>query len=490
MMAMKEMQNKHREGYGTGIVPRVVIAGTNSGCGKTTMVCALLKALKNRGLCAGAFKCGPDYIDPMFHSRIIHAASSNLDSVFFDPETLKYLLARNGAGRDISIIEGVMGYYDGLGLDSVKGSTFEIARLTDSPVILVVNARGAALSVLAEVYGFLHFHDIIAQEEPGNPVAGVIFNQCTAMTYPLLQKAVQEHFCGKVQPLGYLPVMKESSLESRHLGLVTAQEVSDLQEKVELLARQAEKSVDLDGILELARKAQPVRYEEPVITRFTEPVRIAVARDKAFCFYYEDSLQLLRDMGAELVPFRPLSDDALPEQISGLYLGGGYPELYARQLSENRSMLESIRKALENQIPCIAECGGFMYLTEGIGEWPMAGFLPGRSFDTGKLSRFGYVTLKGQSDSMLCSAGEEITAHEFHYWDAEDPGKDFRAEKRSGKTWDCVHASGHLYAGFPHFHFYANPSFAERFYRACLQYSKGGLTPFSTVKGSDPTKGD
>ena len=451
------------------IVPRVVIAGTNSGCGKTTVVCSVLQALKNRGLEAGAFKCGPDYIDPMFHKRIIGTDSFNLDSFFFDDQTLRYLLCKNGEGRDVNILEGVMGFYDGMGFDTIAGSTCEIARITDSPAVLVVEARGAAASVLAVIHGFLTFL-------PDNPVCGVILNRCTGMTYQLLAEQIQKRFGGKVQPLGYLPAMPGCSLESRHLGLVTADEVEDLREKLQKLAEQAEKSLDLDGLLKIAREAGKIACRDMEVP-VKEPVRIAVARDRAFCFYYEDSLDLLRQMGAQIVSFSPVTDHALPDDIHGLYLGGGYPELYARQLEENRSMREAIRKALEDDLPCIAECGGFLYLTQSLQlqedpkeQAQMAGVLPGTGFPTGHLTRFGYVTLTAQRNNMLCPEGGSIRAHEFHYWDVPDPGDGFQAMKPSGRSWMCVHASDRLYAGFPHFHFYSEPACAERFIDACLAY--------------------
>ena len=196
-----------------------------------------------------------------------------------------------------------------------------------------------------------------------------------------------------------------------------------------------------------------------------------MARDRAFCFYYEDSLNLLRRLGANLIDFSPLHDNALPEDLDGLYLGGGYPELYAQALSGNETMRQSIREAVCAGLPCIAECGGFMYLTEAIGGCPMAGVLPGSCFDTGKLTRFGYVTLTASKDNLLCRAGQSIPAHEFHHWDAEQPGSDFTAEKPSGRRWTCAVATDTLYAGFPHFHFYANPTFAVRFLDACRKES-------------------
>ena len=444
------------------MIPRIVLAGTNSGCGKTTVACAILQALVNRELNVGAFKCGPDYIDPMFHSRIIGAECTNLDLFFFDENTLKYLLAKNGAGRDISVIEGVMGFYDGMGLTTTAASTYEVSLFTESPTVLVVAAKGASLSVMAVIQGFLDFC-------PNNLIKGVILNQCTASTYSVLAKEIEARFAGRVQLLGFLPTMRECSLESRHLGLITAAEVQGLHEKLNMLASQAERTIDIDGLLALAASAAPVYCEEVNLPKQRETVRIAVARDNAFCFYYEDSLDALREMGVELVPFSPLSNSELPQDIQGMYLGGGYPELYAQRLSENAPMRASVKAALERGVPCIAECGGFMYLTESIASYPMVGFIPGKSFDTGKLTRFGYISLKAGHDTLLCTAGGEIRGHEFHHWDSENTGGSFTAAKASGKSWKCVHATETLYAGYPHFHFYSNPDFAVSFYNACLK---------------------
>ena len=439
-------------------IPRVVLAGTHSGCGKTTVTCAVLQALADRGLRLGAFKCGPDYIDPMFHRRITGARSANLDPFFFDENTLRALLAQNGGDREISVIEGVMGYYDGVGM-TAEGSTYQVARATESPVVLVVGARGAALSAVASALGFLSLF-------PDNRIGGVIFNQCTEKTYPALAEAVTARL--GIRPLGYLPRLPGAALESRHLGLVTADEVRDLREKMHALAVQAEKTLDLDGLLALAEQAPPLTWEETPLPRL-ERVRIAVARDKAFCFYYEDSLNVLRRLGAELVDFSPLEDPALPEDIHGLYLGGGYPELYTEQLSANESMRRSVCRALERGLPCIAECGGFMYLNETVGGAPMAGYLKGRCADSGRLTRFGYVTLRAREDNLLCRAGEEIPAHEFHYWDCTRPGDGFTARKPDGRQWACAVSTPRLYAGFPHFHFCANPAFARRFYETCIE---------------------
>ena len=439
-------------------VPRLVLAGTNSGCGKTTVTCAVLQALVTRGLRVGAAKCGPDYIDPMFHSRVIGAKSSNLDSFFFDRDTMRYLLAHNGEGCDVTVIEGVMGYYDGLGLTSTRASTYEAARATSSPVVLVVNARGAALSVLAAAEGFLRF-------APDSGIRGVILNGCSAMSYGPLARELENRL--GVRACGYLPRLPECALESRHLGLVTADEVADLREKLRQLAEAAEKTLELDALLEIAHNAPVLDFTPPVLPEKGAPVRIGVARDRAFCFYYEDSLDLLRQLGAELVSFSPLADERLPDGVQGLYLGGGYPELYAAQLEANHTLRRQIRGAVHAGMPCIAECGGFMYLTQSIAGHAMVGALPGDCFDTGKLTRFGYITATAQEDSLLCCAGEQVPMHEFHHWDTPQPGGAFLAEKPSGKQWRCAYATDTLYAGFPHFHFYAKPVMAQRFLTAC-----------------------
>ena len=449
---------------GNMAAPRILLAGVSSGCGKTTVTCALLQALVNRGLRVGAFKCGPDYIDPMFHSRIIGAKSGNLDLHFFSENTLRFLLARNAADRDVSIIEGVMGYYDGMGLTSDRASSYQVAKATRSPAVLVVNAKGAALSLVPVIQGFQRFR-------VNAGLRGVILNQCTEMSYPALREAI-EAACG-LRCYGFLPQVPQAQLGSRHLGLITAAEVADLQQKMQQLAQAAEKYLDIDGLLALSREAPPLEYTPVALPRM-EKVRIAVARDNAFCFYYQDSLDALAEMGAELVPFSPLADAALPENIQGLYLGGGYPELYAPELGRNAGMLAAIRRALEAGLPCIAECGGFMYLTQDIAGEKMVGFLPGSCFDTGRLTRFGYVTLRAEEDNLLCQAGEEIPAHEFHHWDCTAPGTGFTATKPTGRHWPCVVSTKALYAGYPHFHFYANPQFARNFYQACLSFRQRG----------------
>ena len=437
-------------------LPRVVIAGTNSGCGKTTMVCAILQALQNRGEVISSFKCGPDYIDPMFHNSVLGVRCRNLDLQLFDENTLRYLLSQS---EGTAILEGVMGYYDGVGV-SAKASSYAAAKAAGAPAVLVVNARGACHSILAVISGFVNLY-------PDSGIRGVLLNNCSPMLYPKLEGLILTHFSGQLQPMGFLPPLPECSLESRHLGLVTAAEISDLRQKMQILAENAEKYIHLDALLALAKSAPELSWEPIPLPEAGRKVRIAVARDKAFCFYYEDNLRLLEQLGAELVYFSPLTDASLPEEIQGLYLGGGYPELYPQQLSKNESMRRAIRSALEGGLPCIAECGGFLYLQQTLLDAPMVGFFPGGGFYTGHLVRFGYAALTANEDSMLLRKGETLNVHEFHYYDVDDPGDGFSAKKASGVQWHCAHVSDSLYAGFPHLHFYAKPDIAARFLNRC-----------------------
>lgn len=447
-------------------IPRIMISAPGSGSGKTTIVCGLLKALMNMGLKTAAFKSGPDYIDPMFHSKVIGAKSRNLDLFMLGEETTKYLAAKNSCDADIAVFEGAMGFYDGMG-KTVEASAYKLACTCDVPVILVVNGKGAALSLAAQIKGFKDFR-------PDSHIVGAIINNVNPMSY-IFYKDVIERETG-VKLIGYFPVMADCNFESRHLGLVTAEEIGDLQAIVDRLAAQAAKSIDMEALLEIARKACPLQYEEQNIETIGK-VRIAVAQDKAFCFYYQDALDLLSELGAELVPFSPLNDKYLPENCQGIILGGGYPEIYAQQLADNHTMLESIRKAVQQGMPCFAECGGFMYLLERYCEgdkiYSWVGAVEGETNMTKKLNRFGYVHLTAQHDNMLCHKDEMINGHEFHYSDSSNNGSSFLAEKASGKgVWHCVHAGKTLYAGYPHIHLWGNPEFARNFIKRCCEYKQ------------------
>ena len=438
---------------------RVLFAGTGSGCGKTTVTTAVLRALQRRGENLRAFKCGPDYIDPMFHTAVLGVPSRNLDLFFEDEIGVCNQLARHIPADGIGIIEGVMGFYDGVSGTTDTASAAHLARATGTPAVLIVRPKGQSLSLAAELYGFSIFAE--------NTLAGVILNGISAGMYPFYKQIAEK---AGLPVLGFLPPVPEAEIPDRHLGLVTAAELSDLREKIDRLADAAEQSINLDAVCALARTAKPLTDKRSPLLRVTEtPVRIAVAKDRAFCFYYEDNFDVLRELGAEIVPFSPVDDEKLPEDIDGLYLGGGYPELYEKQLENNKNMRESVKNAIQSGLPTIAECGGFLYLLESLDGAAMAGVLPAKAHMMHRLQPFGYVTLTANCDNLLCKAGENFPAHEFHYAQAVDSGADFWAVKPNGRTWDCGFSSDTLYAGFPHLYFRVKPEIAANFIQKCAE---------------------
>lgn len=442
---------------------RIMIAGTGSGCGKTSMVCGLLSALQHRGMQVAACKCGPDYIDPMFHQEVLQTPCRNLDLFLCGEQAVEALLAKSEAGAELVVIEGVMGFYDGLDADGTA-SSHHLADCTQTPVILVVGCAGKSLSLAAEVQGYTRFRP--------NTVAGVVLNRCSARTYPMMKQMIEQHTGVKV--LGYLPNLPEAALESRHLGLVTAAEVENLQNKMNILAEHMEQTVDIDALIQIAQSA-PERKTQSLSIPAVGRVRIAVAKDAACCFMYQDNLDLLEMMGAEIVPFSPLADSRLPDHVQGLWLAGGYPELYAAQIAQNTALLQSIHQAVSEGLPTIAECGGFILLGQTLQTldgrcYPMAGVLQTEVQMTKRLSRFGYLTMTAASDNLLCRAGEQIKAHEFHYSESSDLGDGFTAEKQNGVTWKTGHAAQTLYAGYPHLHLWGCMDAAKRWMEQCLAY--------------------
>lgn len=451
-------------------IPRILLAAGASGSGKTLITCGLLQALVNRGLKTASFKCGPDYIDPMFHSRVIGTRSRNLDTFFTEERTTRGIFQKNASGCDISVMEGVMGFYDGVAGTTVKASAYDVAVATDTPVILIVNSKGMSVSLCAYIKGFLEYRR-------DSHICGVIFNQMSPMLYPRM-KALAEDQLG-VSVLGYVPMAEDCVIESRHLGLVLPHEIPMLQERLQKLAGILEETLDMEAILKLAEAApdmEEVSLNLPY--RLSEPVRIGVAEDEAFCFFYEDNFRILREMGAELVPFSPLHEKRLPDELDGLLLYGGYPELNGEALEKNTSMKEDIRSSIKKGMPCMAECGGFMYLHEEMEDMDgsirqMAGVIPGRVFRTPRLSRFGYVSLRQKKPVLGESGLGELPAHEFHYFDSENCGEDFRAQKpESTRGWDCIHGTDRMLVGFPHLYYYGNPRVPEAFLKKCLEYKK------------------
>ena len=443
-----------------------LLAAPRSGSGKTTMTCALLMALKRRGCAPCAFKSGPDYIDPMFHRAVLGVESRNLDLFFSAPDTVRTLYARGAAGHGAAVCEGAMGFYDGLGGVSDRASAWHLADTLGLPVLLVVEPKGQSLTLAAELKGLDSFRT------PSH-IAGILLNNCTARMHALLAPMLEEETGLPV--LGFLPKLPEAVIGSRHLGLYTAAEVENLQQKLALLADAAEEHIDWPRLLALCEKeppALPVQPETPPAR-----VRIAVAQDEAFCFTYAETLEAFRDAGAEVVFFSPLRDTALPENIGGLYLPGGYPELHARELSENTSLLREIKQKIESGLPTAAECGGFLYLGQSLTDaegqsWPMTGVLPGEAKDAGRLVRFGYAALSADSDSMLFRAGESFPIHEFHHWDSTANGVALAAKKPvGGAEWRCGSVNEHFYAGFPHLYWAGTP-LPQRFAAAAENYRR------------------
>lgn len=443
-----------------------LLAAPRSGSGKTTMTCALLMALKRRGCEPCAFKSGPDYIDPMFHRAVLGVESRNLDLFFSAPETVRALYAKGAAGHGAAVCEGAMGFYDGLGGVSDRASAWHLADTLDLPVLLVVEPKGQSLTLAAELNGLKNFRT------PSH-IAGILLNNCTARMHALLAPMLEKETGLPV--LGFLPKLPEAVIGSRHLGLYTAAEVENLQQKLALLADAAEEHIDWPRLLALCEKeppALPVQPETPPAR-----VRIAVAQDEAFCFTYAETLEAFRDAGAEVVFFSPLRDTALPENIGGLYLPGGYPELHARELSENTSLLREIKRKIESGLPTAAECGGFLYLGQSLTDaegqsWPMVGVLPGEAKDAGRLVRFGYAALSADSDSMLFRAGESFPIHEFHHWDSTANGVALAAKKPvGGAEWRCGSVNEHFYAGFPHLYWAGTP-LPQRFAAAAENYRR------------------
>lgn len=480
-------------------LPRLMVAALASGSGKTLVTCALLRILQRAGVEPAAFKCGPDYIDPQFHRMVLGRAGGNLDGFFSSDDELKALLARGAQGCGCAVIEGVMGFYDGLSLDSDKASSYAVARATGTPVVLVIDARGAALTIAAVVRGAQSFR-------PGAGIAGIILNRCSASFCSRLAPIIERE-CG-IPILGCLPADGRFAMPSRHLGLVGAEELAGFGDMVDAAADALAGTLDLERLMEIMGLASLLAASPsigpgidvvaetgegaapdlpaPAAVRSSAPV-IAVARDAAFSFYYEENLRMLDDLGARLVFFSPLADEALPAEATGLYLGGGYPELHARELAANAPMRAAIARAVRSGMPTVAECGGFLYLQEMLEDagghaWPMVGALPGESSNAGKLGRFGYIEVAVEHDCLYGPAGATVRGHEFHYWRSSHTGEDFLATKPSGASWRTGVATPTLIAGFPHAYWPSNPDCAARFVRAAAVFGGYASTPLHSER--------
>lgn len=479
-------------------INRFMIAAPKSGSGKTMITCALLQLLKDSGKNVSSYKCGPDYIDPMFHKKVLGVPSKNLDTFFTDEKTTVQLFLDKRADGDFAVLEGVMGLYDGLGGIYEQGSSYHMAKVTQTPIILVVDAKGMGKSVLALIAGFLQY-------DTQHLIKGVMLNRMSKGYYDIIKPLIEKELSVKV--VGYFPEQKDIGLSSRHLGLVMPDELADIKEQLDELAGRLKKTIDLDMLLDIAAEAEEItkttNTEQMQIQNQNNTVNIAVAMDEAFCFYYEDNLRLLEKCGAKLQYFSPLHDTKLPDNCDALLLGGGYPELYTKKLSENVSMRESIKKAFRAGLPTVAECGGFMYLHKYIHDIcddtdeqnkadvqnnadtqyntdtqndvsvsQLVGALDSECHFKGKLVRFGYIELAEKHSNFL-PPNEKIKAHEFHYYDSTDNGADCIATKpATGRSYDCVISHDNYWLGFPHLYYPSNPHFAESLVRKAYEYRR------------------
>jgi cobyrinic acid a,c-diamide synthase len=440
--------------------PTLVVAGTHSGSGKTTITLGLLKALQERGHMVQPFKCGPDFIDPSLHKMVTGRISRNLDPWMCGDEYVRSAFARHSRQANISVVEGVKGMFDG-----GVSSSASLAKVLEAPLILVLDVRSAAESVAAVLKGFETLDPEVAPK-------GVILNRVASDRHlSLISAAIKKHCQAEI--LGFLPRELDFAIPSRHLGLQMGEEEPLNQKGMAQLSRTIAEHVNLDRLVAIAEECRDTEQSSfPADEVATAKVRIGIARDKAFCFYYEDNLDLLRQAGAELEFFSPLEESALPQGVDGLYFGGGFPELYAGKLAENKNMLVSIRDLAEKGLPIYAECGGFMYLTEGIyneqGQlYTMAGVFPVRSRMGRKRSSLGYREVTLQDDFFFGSAGTILRGHEFHYSVIDDmPHQIDRIYALNNNTQEGYRYKNVL-GSYMHLHFGYTPDAAAKFVNMC-----------------------
>ena len=453
---------------------RIVIAAPHSGSGKTTLTLGIMDALKRRGLRVAPFKVGPDFIDPGYHRLVTGTPSVNLDGWMCGLDFVRSSFAHHGAGADIAVIEGVMGLFDGIDGVSEAGSTAEIAKALAAPVLLVVDARSQARSAAALVHGFASF-------DPAVNVAGVIFNNVASANHERILCEALAASCPGIALIGCLPKDPELAIPSRHLGLVTAEESPLSEGFLRHLGEVIDRHLDLDAMLSLAGcAAEETLPDAAAALPGIDPVRIAVARDAAFCFVYEDNLRLLKERGAELCSFSPLADAALPDGVSGIYLPGGYPELFAETLAGNTPLKETIRGAVESGMPVYAECGGFIYLTQGVAgaevTHPLVGIFPVQTRMLPRRKALGYREVELLGESVIGGPGTVARGHEFHYSEmGEMPDTVERLYKVSKKGLP-LGLEGYRYrnclASYIHLHFGGSPEIADSFVRHCSKYRR------------------
>ncbi len=446
----------------------IIIAGTQSGSGKTTVTLGLMAAFAKAGKKVQPFKCGPDFIDPSLHKLVTGRISRNLDLWMAGVEFTRQTFARHSQLTDISVIEGVMGMYDG-GLSS----SASLAEHLNIPVILVLDVRASAESAAAVLMGFESLN-------PNVSLVGVILNRVASPRHlQLVSDAIKKHCRAEI--LGYLPSKVQFSIPERHLGLHMGEEDPISAEAVLQLADTIQEYVDIDRLLEIAAIDQ-VTEKTKSETLSTPSVRIAVARDKAFCFYYEENLELLQRFGAELVFFSPLQDQELPDNIQGIYLGGGYPELYAKQLSTNKTMRYALKNWADNDGVIYAECGGFMYLTKSIVDsnkevYKMAGVFPLQTRMQGRRASLGYREVRLQEEGLFGTAGTVLRGHEFHYSSIDENKSSIPKLYAVNNDTEEGYQYRNVLGGYMHLHFGSNPEAVKTFIHKCMTSSQKPIQP-------------
>ncbi|OGR51843.1 MAG: hypothetical protein A3I11_08035 [Elusimicrobia bacterium RIFCSPLOWO2_02_FULL_39_32] len=474
-------------------IPRIIVSGTQSGVGKTSVTLALMAAFKKVGIKVQPFKVGPDYIDPSYHQLVTEKPSHNLDTWLLTKEKVQWLFQKESHNCELAIIEGVMGLYDGFGSCEETASTQEIAKLLNCPIVLVIDAKKMARSAAALILGFKSF-------DPALKIGGVILNKVGSLRhYQILKEAVETYT--QIPVLGGIPSNLKIHVPERHLGLLTASENKEFKELLnaltDLIRPDPEKNnpgINLDAILKIAKETEPLpKVKSPSIefnNNNLKSVKIGIAKDKAFSFYYQANLDLLERCGAKLITFSPLETKELPEGLSALYFGGGFPEIYAQELQNNLYLKKQIKNLIADGLPVYAECGGYMYLTEAIQDlegktYEMVGAIPGKITMTKKLQNFGYKQGKSIHPNILHDKETMVRGHEFHYSKMEVLDSHFSYEltdRKTGKKQFEGIQKNNLLASYLHLHFLTNPEWAQNFVKAAKKYSENLSLKKETAK--------